>query len=217
MIDKVTKEENRVNKKRPQIVFTKNTPYMVVDVDKIMDKKGNMHYAFPVTPLCRCGKTNKQPYCDGAHEKEGLNEVKIEDRAADKLKDYIGEDITLHFNLGVCCHDGYCIEELPQVFDVDKRPWIQPDKGKLKDIIAVAESCPSGALSYTIGSRRYKDLDNEPIIVVDPKGPFEVKGYIEIKDEENTRPECKEHYTLCSCGKSKNKPFCDGGHIPKKK
>lgn len=31
-----------------------------------------------------------------------------------------------------------------------------------------------------------------------------------MKDDQRNKPESKEHYTLCRCGESENKPFCDG-------
>jgi len=43
--------------------------------------------------------------------------------------------------------------------------------------------------------------------------PLEVTGCIELRGDENDKPECEEHYTLCRCGVSQNKPFCDGSHF----
>ncbi|WP_184307490.1 CDGSH iron-sulfur domain-containing protein [Anaerosolibacter carboniphilus] len=199
--------------KNPYIVFTKHTPYIVMDVDTIIDENHQKLKASSVVALCRCGKSSAQPYCDDIHAVDGLREEKSKDRAPDHLKDYIGDDITVHFNLGVCCHDGCCVEKLPQVFDINKKPWIQPNNGKIKDIINIVEGCPSGALSYSIGSRRYQDLDRPPSIHIQKDGPIEIKGFIKLKDDENTVPACKEHYTLCRCSSSKNKPFCDGAHL----
>ena len=198
--------------KKPSIVFTKHTPFIAVDVDQIIDTNGKKVGSSSVVVLCRCGKSKHSPYCDDSHGVQGLNEVKQEDRSPDRVKDYRGEDIIVHFNLGVCCHDGHCVEALPEVFDIHQRPWIQPDKGKTGEIIGVIENCPAGALSYTIGGRLHQNLDNEAAIIIEENGPLKVRGYVELKDDQNTIPACKEHYTLCRCGKSKNKPFCDGAH-----
>ena len=72
--------------------------------------------------------------------------------------------------------------------------------------------CPSGALSYTKDGVLYKDRDREPAITVSKNGPYYVVGGIESKDPMGSKPESKEHYTLCRCGASTNKPFCNGAH-----
>lgn len=92
-------------------------------------------------------------------------------------------------------------------------PWIDPDGAPAAAIIAAIEHCPSGALSYQLGSRRYQELEAEPGITLAPNGPLHVQGGILLKDDKGSKPECREHYTLCRCGGSKNKPFCDGSHL----
>lgn len=72
--------------------------------------------------------------------------------------------------------------------------------------------CPSGALRYTKEGVLYKDQDREPAITLAKNGPYRVVGGPELRDVNNSKPESKEHYTLCRCGGSKNKPFCDGTH-----
>ncbi|MHC4779758.1 MAG: CDGSH iron-sulfur domain-containing protein [Planctomycetota bacterium] len=46
----------------------------------------------------------------------------------------------------------------------------------------------------------------------DQGGPYDVTGGIALMDPEGSTPESREHCTLCRCGSSKNKPFCDGTH-----
>lgn len=197
---------------KPQIIFTKYSPYMITDLKNLKDDKGNDLETGPVISLCRCGYSAYRPYCDGSHSKVGFVGEKQEDRTPDRIKDYKGKNITIHDNRGVCSHDGSCINLLPSVFKKVGRPWIDPDGAEIAEIISTIEKCPSGALSYTIGSRRYQDLDEEPSITAAEIGPLMIKGGIVIKDDMKSRPECREHYTLCACGKSKNKPFCDGSH-----
>ena len=71
---------------------------------------------------------------------------------------------------------------------------------------------PSGALSYKLNKKRYQDLDRKPKITVSKDGPLEVVGYIKIKDDMDSTPESEEHFCLCRCGESLNRPFCDGTH-----
>jgi len=201
-------------KKRPVIAFTKYSPYMIIDLDKMEDARGNPLTLKPVTMLCRCGNSKSKPYCDGTHSLTGINGEKDPDRDPYKWKDYRGEKIVVHYNLGVCSHDGTCVRELPAVFNVNKRPWITPDNAEPEKIIEVIKKCPSGALSYTVAGEKHIDYYNgEPKIKVARKGPLELYGGIILKDDQGTIPETSDHYTLCRCGFSKNKPFCDGKHL----
>lgn len=205
-------EKKEGRQEKPMVIFTRYSPYMVVDLKDFRNAEGKPLPVLPVMSLCRCGKSANKPYCDGSHSKVGFVGEKSEDRVKDRVKNYVGKDITVHDNRGVCAHDGSCTTHCPGVFDIKKRPWIDPEGAKIKEIIETVEKCPSGALSYTIGSRRYQDLDREACITVAKNGPLHLTGYIEIKDDLANKPESKEHCTLCRCGESKNKPFCDGTH-----
>ena len=81
-----------------------------------------------------------------------------------------------------------------------------------RNIIATIKQCPSGALSYSSGGEEHRDRDGEPAIFVAPKGPYVVSGGPELKDTARGEGASTEHFTMCRCGGSKNKPFCDGTH-----
>jgi len=205
------------DEKRPVIAFTKNSPYMVIDVKEIENPDGKILPLETVTSLCRCGESLNKPFCDGTHLNEGIPGEKHPDRDPYKWKDYRGKDITVHYNLGVCCHDGSCVKMLPEVFNANCRPWIIPDKGKVDAIINTIRHCPSGALSYTLNGKKYVDFHPfVPKIKVMKKGPLQFCGGIILKDDQESKPETYDHYTLCRCGFSKNKPFCDGKHVKNK-
>ena len=76
----------------------------------------------------------------------------------------------------------------------------------------MVRSCPSGALKYTIGGREAGDEERDPAIHVAKNGPYVVTGAPEIVGEAFGEGVSTEHFTLCRCGGSKNKPFCDGTH-----
>jgi CDGSH-type Zn-finger protein len=86
--------------------------------------------------------------------------------------------------------------------------------------IAAVRNCPSGALSYAIGGvecRDEVDQVREPMIVISKDGPYRITGGIPLedehgKDEQRAQGSSREHYSLCRCGQSKNKPFCSGMH-----
>lgn len=206
-----TKKKNS-QQKIPEIVFTKKTPYVVSDLENFYNSKGEPLETRPVMTLCRCGESKNKPYCDGSHVANGIDGEKKPGRVKDKLRSFAGKDITIHDNRGVCSHDRSCVNFLPAVFEKGKRPWINPDGASVRGIVAVIEKCPSGALSYTIGNITCTTLDREPAIKVAKNGPFEITGGIILKDDMNSKPQSSEHYTLCRCEGSKNKPFCDGTH-----
>ncbi|WP_086428632.1 (4Fe-4S)-binding protein [Staphylococcus cornubiensis] len=67
-------------------------------------------------------------------------------------KQYTGEKINVYFEPKRCVHATECVRGLGKVFDVDKRPWVQPDNAPVEDVIKVVERCPSGALTYELPS-----------------------------------------------------------------
>ncbi len=64
-------------------------------------------------------------------------------------KKYSNGEITIHWYPDLCCHSGICVYELPQVFDVTKRPWINVHAASTKELIKTVNNCPSGALTFT--------------------------------------------------------------------
>jgi CDGSH-type Zn-finger protein len=180
---------------------------------KIYDSEGEEIPSSEKVALCRCGGSGNKPFCDGTHQKIGFSSKREFDASKDKRRDYVGEKITIHDNRCVCAHPGYCYTGLPSVFHLDGRPWIDPDAASPSEIAEVIEKCPSGALSYSIDGVEHRDLDREPGITVSKGGPYCVVGGIEVDcDEPRAQGVSREHCTLCRCGASTNKPFCDGTH-----
>ena len=91
-------------------------------------------------------------------------------------------------------------------------PWSDPDAASRDDIIATVGRCPSGALSYSVDGVEHRDREGEPAIFVSPNGPYVVSGAPDLLDTVRAEGVSTEHFTLCRCGGSKNKPFCDGTH-----
>ncbi len=198
--------------KKPSIKVIKDGPYLVRDLKNFRNSKGESIETKPVIALCRCGKSENKPFCDGAHSKAGFSGEKEEDRIPDKVKDYKGEKITIHYNRGVCVHAESCVKGASSVFRVDKRPWIDPDAEDPEKIEEIVRNCPSGALSCSRDGVLYEEHKRPPEITVCKDSFYKVVGNIELEDPDGSVPQSKEHYTLCRCGASKNKPFCDGSH-----
>lgn len=197
---------------KPSIKPTVNGPYLVRNLKDFKNSKGETLATQAEMYLCRCGGSVNKPYCDGTHIRIGFRGDKCDDRVPDRLDDYVGKEITIHDNRGVCAHAGYCTDNSPAVFNVENEPWIDPDAADPEETARTIKMCPSGALSYTKDGVLYKDRDRRPAITVSKNGPHYVVGGIELNDPTGSEPESKEHYTLCRCGGSKNKPFCDGTH-----
>ena len=63
------------------------------------------------------------------------------------VQTYENAEITVSFDPNVCTHAANCVKELPGVFNIKQRPWIQPDAASTDEVEAQVGRCPSGALS----------------------------------------------------------------------
>jgi len=195
-------------------------------VEKLQNSKGEPLSTVRGVALCRCGASKNKPFCDGTHSTFGFSsENKVDENVGtgigekkivkDKRKDYVGKKITIHDNRRICSHAAECVNNLPSVFKLNSRPWINPDAAEVEEIVDTIRKCPSGALSYSIDSIEYRDQnDRNPMVTVSKDGPYVITGRVELMGD-NIRfgdGASKEHYTLCRCGASNIKPFCDGMH-----
>ena len=197
-----------MRKQKPTITVVKNGPYIVKGLEHFKDSKGREIPPRPVMSLCRCGASKNKPYCDGSHAKLGFVGAKDPNRVPQKINEWKGKRITIVDNSDVCCRDRSCVNNLPKVFEEEN-----PDAATVKEIIETIKKCPSGALTYKMGGRHCQAFNREPAITIAKNGPLKVVGGIRLKDEKKSQPACPEHYTLCRCGNSRNKPFCDGSHL----
>ncbi len=200
--------------KKPKIKVIKDGPYIVSGVESINRWEAPDISVKKSALLCRCGKSKTFPFCDGEHEKINFSGRKLPGRKKNKTVSYRGDGIKINDNRSACSHDGACFKNLPEVFRPKEWKWVKAGKSSREEIINTVKKCPSGALSYTICGVEYKDYDRPPAVKLDPRGPLNTEGYIELDDPRGNRPRSREHYSLCRCGKSKNKPFCDGMHMP---
>lgn len=197
--------------KKPTIMPAQDGPYLVKNLKNFINQKGAIETKKTMA-LCRCGGSANKPFCDGTHAKNGFKSAKLEGRVDDKQDNYMGKKITIHDNRGICAHAGRCTDGLASVFHLNEEPWIYPDSAGADEIIATIQKCPSGALSYSVDGVDYRDREGGPTIFVAPNGPYVVSGSPDIADTTLAEGVSKEHFTMCRCGGSKNKPFCDGTH-----
>lgn len=200
-------EENNVS-----IECAPNGPLIVRNLTSLKNSKGQSIASKDVMALCRCGQSANKPFCDGTHATIDLSDEKRTDGALDNRDSYVGKHITVHDNRGICSHASFCADNLESVFNAEREPWVDPDAGTVQTIIDVIQTCPSGALSYSIGGVEYRDQQRNPSVTVSKDGPYFVVGGIELGNAAWGKEASKEHYALCRCGQSKNAPFCDGTH-----
>lgn len=197
---------------RPIIECKPDGPYLVKGLAHLEDASGAALATQPVMALCRCGGSAKKPFCDGTHQKIGFSGARLADGSTDKRETYEAGNIAIHDNRSVCAHAGRCTDGLAAVFKYKSEPWIEPAGGAVEAIVETVRLCPSGALSYTLKGVAGGDTQREPAITVTQDGPYAVVGSVRMPGQAWAQGASTEHYTLCRCGGSRNKPFCDGTH-----
>lgn len=188
-----------------------NGPYLVHDVP-LRRTSGEAWPAAKSAALCRCGGSKNKPFCDGTHRTNGFRDQNQADPAKNRRDAYAGKRITILDNRAICAHAAFCTDELASVFRHRDNPWIVPDGASVEKIVSTIRKCPSGALSYAIDGVEAEPPRREPMVTVTDNGPYAVTGGIELTGVKFGDGASAEHYTLCRCGASKNKPFCDGSH-----
>ncbi len=189
-----------------------NGPIVVKGAESIVRTDGVAVAAKPVMALCRCGASANKPFCDGSHAKIGFESRGGTPAGRDRVLAYEGDAATVWFNPLLCAHAAECGRIAPHVFSDRQRPWIQPDKGSVAEVEAVVKACPSGALRMSApGEAEAQRFPERAEITVQKDGPYWVQGIappVPMEAEGGSA----EKFVLCRCGKSGNKPFCDGSH-----
>jgi CDGSH-type Zn-finger protein len=218
-------------RKEPKIVISKDGPYIVygdiplsLETIAVDAEGGSWEWehgrSFPITDayaLCRCGQSGNKPFCDGTHAKIGFDGTETAARVphveqADVLD---GPTMVLEDATVLCAYARFC--------DVAGTIWKligETDQPNAREMVAREEMhCPSGrlvVLDKTTGKRIEPELATAIGLVEDPaqncSGPLWAQGGIPVESADGTTYEARNRVTLCRCGASKNKPFCDGSH-----
>ena len=196
---------------KTNIIPAADGPYIVKNLKNLADQTGTIKTEQTIA-LCRCGHSANKPYCDGTHKKIGFTSANQKQHLENRQDHYTGKKITIHDNRSICAHAGYCTDSLSSVFRMKQEPWIDPDAASIEEITAAVQKCPSGALSYTIDNVENHSQLNESSIFIAPNGPYVVSNCPDLENTTWAEGATKQQYTLCRCGASKNKPFCDGSH-----
>jgi CDGSH-type Zn-finger protein len=187
-------------------------PYLVKGLDKVTNSRGEEIAVEATVALCRCGGSASKPFCDGTHKRNGFSGARISDGARDRVREYRAAGITIRDNRSICAHAGACTDGLPAVFRESAQPWIDPAGAPAQAIAALVARCPSGALGCSVEGDAASAAPGPPRVAIEKNGPYAVRGAVELVDAAWARGAAKDRYTLCRCGGSNNKPFCDGSH-----
>jgi CDGSH-type Zn-finger protein len=225
---------DNTSKTEQEIRITKNGPYLVsggIPLSKrilICDRNGDAagwregekFHVKDSYELCRCGGSHTKPFCDGTHLENHFDGTETASRVPylERAEWTEGPDIRLSDAPGFCSHARFCVrgrgiwEGVEQSADPEKR----------KAAIEAAANCHSGRL--VIWDRK-TGKPIEPVfeksigVVEGPgegnNGPLWVRGGIPVISEDGFVYEIRNRVTLCRCGCSQNKPFCDGRHMLK--
>lgn len=137
------------------------------------------------------------------------------------VRTYRTDEVTVYWKPALCIHSANCLNGLPKVFDVHRKPWIKPEEGTTADIIRVVNTCPSRALTYLRENTRPAASTKKKVrkrkaaarIQILKNGPALVTGEFVLMDGDKKKlPFDGSAAALCRCGASLKKPFCDGTH-----
>jgi CDGSH-type Zn-finger protein len=196
---------------KPRVQFAPNGPLIVEGLSKMQGANGAVPCEAKMA-LCRCGGSQNKPFCDGAHKTSGFSGAKDPDRVPDRREQYAAAGVTIHDNRGLCAHAGRCTDGLPDVFRLREEPFIDAEGAGPEDIAATIQQCPSGALSYSVSGVEHAVRGGDEVVGFVPGGPYIVRGGAELEGADLPEGATPDHFALCRCGESTNKPFCSGAH-----
>jgi CDGSH-type Zn-finger protein len=168
--------------------------------------------------LCRCGQSKNMPYCDSTHLLINFDGTETADRGeylkrAEKIS---GPDLDLTDVPDLCSSARFCHLAGGTWYNTENSNFPEAKKAAIKS----ACNCPSGRLivwDKKTGQPIEPELEPSIGLIEDPlakaSGPIWLKGGIELEAADGEKYETRNRVTLCRCGKSNNKPFCDGKHL----
>jgi CDGSH-type Zn-finger protein len=217
--------------KEPQITVTRDGPYVVrggiplakqhivvnAEGESIEWREGEGYPSDGSYSLCRCGQSGKKPFCDGTHARvpfDGTETASREPFVA-QAEQFDGPTMSLLDAQPLCAFARFC-DPQGQIWNLVGRTDHESAR-KLVD--HESGHCPSGrlvAMDKKTGKAFEPKFEPSIGVIEDTakgvSGPLWVRGGIPITSSDGTRYEVRNRVTLCRCGASRNKPFCDGSH-----
>lgn len=214
-----------------KIKITKNGPYLVSkdiplnqliitkEKDKYVYRESKIYINNEDYALCRCGRSKNKPYCDGSHHKHNFDGkcTASKENICKMAKTYIGDKYKMEDTEDLCAFARFCHIKNTDSWNLTETASTEEEEELLKKSVG---ECPSGRL-VLYDKKTNKVIEpiyqKEISLIEDPAndcmGPLWVKGNIPIEDEDGNKLEVRNRITLCRCGQSKNKPYCDASHV----
>jgi CDGSH-type Zn-finger protein len=227
----VSTNRNESNIKKIQV--SKNGPYIVIgriplaeqtivcdpDGTSVEWRAGKEYPPQEKCTLCRCGHSKNKPFCDGTHMRIGFDgtETAAQEKYLDHPKEHDGPNLRLIDVEELCASARFC-HRAGGIWNLIPK---SDDPALKKTAVEEACDCPSGRL--VVFDKKAQQIIEAELrksigLIEDPwigvKGPILVSGYVPIKSAEGKNYRVRNRVTLCRCGKSSNKPFCDSSHYP---
>jgi len=214
-----------------KIEVTKDGPYLVSGALPLSQERivtnaegDSLDYQeekkFPVEPqyaLCRCGQSATKPFCDGTHKNVKFNGTETASREPylEQAETIEGPTMVLTDQGNLCAFARFC--------DAKGRIWNlvkQTDNPEARRLVEFeAGHCPAGRLvawDREMGKPIEPNFKRSLVLIEDPdkkvSGPIWVRGGVPVISASGETYEIRNRLTLCRCGRSGNKPFCDGAH-----
>jgi CDGSH-type Zn-finger protein len=221
--------------KSPRVVIAKDGPYLVeggvplarqtIGVDAEGQSQdwiaGEAIATRETYALCRCGQSRKKPFCDGSHVAAGFDGTETASRKPylEQAQRLDGPVLQLTDVEALCAFGRFC--------DPNGRVWNQvgsTDDPQVREaFVRQVGACPAGRLvawDKATGRAIEPELPVSIGLVEDPaqecSGPLWLRGGIPVVSSDGFEYEVRNRVTLCRCGESSNKPFCDGTHASMK-
>ena len=226
-----TKEGEAMGSAGPKIEVTSGGPYFVTGNVPLArrtmecDPDGNARGWLPETriveegsyALCRCGQSGDKPFCDGTHVEVCFDGAETASRKPylERAEKTEGPALDLTDAADLCVHAGFC-RQAAGTWDLVER---SDDPEARKTAIQQAGDCPCGRLvAYDKAGNAMEPRFDPSIEIIEDsaaggRGPIWVRGGIPVQSADGSTYEVRNRVTLCRCGKSSNKPFCDGRHV----
>jgi CDGSH-type Zn-finger protein len=218
-------------KAQVSVVISKDGPYVVsgdaplteeiiganAEGESVKWQRSRAYDAPAKYALCRCGQSAKAPFCDGTHAKVGFDGTETASRTpfAEQARIFDGPDLSLLDARHLCADARFC--------DPNGKVWTQVASTDDPDVRAMflsqVHNCPAGrllAFDKVAGKTIESDSPLAIGLIEDPvedcSGPIWLRGGVALTSADGHQYERRNNMTVCRCGSSKNKPFCDGTH-----
>jgi CDGSH-type Zn-finger protein len=208
-----------------RVEVTVDGPYVVTGVPVVRTGQVETEFGEPIAwepdrvldggsepvRLCRCDGSATRPYCDDACRTNGFDgtEVAPRDTFEERRYTYEGDGLTLEDDLTLCTQAGYCGDRRENVWAMILRSADPEVRERIRTMSAL---CPSGRIRTRLPDAEPDEPDLPPSVAAITDGPLWVRGGVQVIAADGRPYEVRNRQTLCRCGHSGNKPFCDGTH-----